>query len=294
MNTTTTSLRLLVLLLPDLLRQTPLFSRAPLIAALLKSCSFAAAGSPARPRPVRFACALLASATLWRWYLQIRYLVGLTSAWQLLLRLPLPRAPSSLAPGLVRFCLLARESAQRAATRYLCACEHIVRLYVSLISAPVYLTLPYLRNARIRSKHVFILILFQFQIGHWTLDTRHWIMDTRLTTSRLPSRFPSSCPSRCTTCRRLSIPWKCLATARSKSNSESSSTSKLGGGMVIAGSTGCACNLGSECAFGTGFPAAQHLFGDDELLDGLNKQSSDCCGMLWCWFYWWGMIPRYY
>ncbi|KAK3949857.1 hypothetical protein QBC32DRAFT_407645 [Pseudoneurospora amorphoporcata] len=141
MNTTITSLRLLVLLLPDLLRQTPLSSRAPHIAALLKSCSFAAAGSPARPRPVRFARALLASATLWRWYLQIRYFVGLTSAWQLLLRLPLPRALSSPAPGLVRCCLLARESAQRAATRYLGAAEHIVRLYHNLSTA---LALPFL------------------------------------------------------------------------------------------------------------------------------------------------------
>lgn len=149
MSTTTTSLQLLVLLLPDLIRETPLPLRGLLIATILKSCS--CAGAPA-PRPARFARAsfarsLLTNATLWRWYLQVRYLVGLTSAWQLVIAefLPLPR-PRDLSPApgfrdphhlglkMMGWYLRARESTHRAASRYLYAAEHIIRLYVSLIS----------------------------------------------------------------------------------------------------------------------------------------------------------------
>ena len=229
MNTMTRSLRLLVLLPPYLLRQAPLPSRAPIIGALYQSCSVAGAGFPAR-----FARAVLANASLWRWYLQIRYLVGLASTWQPLLRLPRPGALSSYAFGLVRCFLLARESTLHAASRYRYAGEHIVRLYVSLISTFIYPTLP-MRRALKGSPSSSRPCLRRASILCWTPQIEDRTLDIEYSTesdlylnlretvtnqtffyssitSPSPSRFPSSCPSRCNTSRHLSAPWKGLST----------------------------------------------------------------------------------
>ncbi|KAK3400612.1 hypothetical protein B0T20DRAFT_149450 [Sordaria brevicollis] len=141
MSTTTTSLRLFLLLLPDLLRATPLPARTNLIAAAF--ALFPCAGSPA-PRPDTFAgalfvrCCVLADANLRMWYLHIRCLVDLTTAW--LRSLPpsvrgllcgggVGGVLSRLRENLAGFLHRARASTYRVATKYRDVAEHIIRLY---------------------------------------------------------------------------------------------------------------------------------------------------------------------